>query len=484
MEWAIRTSVARTGAFALTRSSPHRDPGNRTVRRHAAPLRAALLRSPVALAAALLCALLLAAPGAFAQDRALVVESIEARGNSRTSLETIHRFFPLREGDAIDAASLASALDELRRSDLFESAELTTEPGAERGRVRIVLDVREKGVQLRVGTGYTDLSGWYLIPAELAFDNRLGHGERLRLQAKIGYRVVGVELGFEERRFGDGRNSWGATISTQGVARVYFDDGVELEHQVGRGGIEAHLGRRFAREWGVVGGAGFEAVDAESTATLREDDPVTGADKGDEISGDAIPEGVRDDLGKRKRTFLHASLVHDSRSRRNIASTPASGAWGALRADGVLSDEESFAALTADVRAFHALGDGVLALRLRGGVVGEEAPFYDRFHLGGLYTVRGFPSQSLTDPEGSTVFGAASLEFRTALVGRRDRPRLAGVLFVDGGVDDDEPAASAGFGVRLRVPWLESLGLDLGIPLTDSPIEEAFHANASLGWSF
>jgi outer membrane protein assembly factor BamA len=104
--------------------------------------------------------------------------------------------------------------------------------------------------------------------------------------------------------------------------------------------------------------------------------------------------------------------------------------------------------------------------------------------LGGLYTVRGFPSQSLTDPEGSTVFGAASLEFRAALVGRRDRPRLAGVLFVDAGVDDDEPAAAAGFGVRLRVPWLESLGLDLGIPLTESPIEEAFHANASLGWSF
>jgi outer membrane protein assembly factor BamA len=399
-------------------------------------------------------------------------------------METVRRDFPLREGDAIDAPTLNAALEDLRRADLFETVEMSTEPGSERGDVRVVLDVREKGVQLRIGTGYTDLSGWYLIPAELAFDNRLGHGERLRLQAKIGYRVAGLELGFEERRFGDGRSFWGSTITAQGVARVYFDGGVEIEHRVGRAGIEAHLGRRFAPGWSVEAGAGFEAVDAESTATIREDDPVTGADKGDEISGDEIPEGVRDDLGRRNRGFAHASLVHDTRSKRRIASTPASGVWGSLRADGVFGEEGGFPALTADVRAFHPLGAGVLALRLRGGVVGEDAPFYDRFHVGGLYTVRGFPSQSLTDPEGSTVFGAGSLEFRAALVGSRDRPRLAGVLFADGGIDDDEPAASVGFGVRLRVPWLESLGLDFGIPLTESPVEEAFHANASLGWSF
>ncbi len=131
------------------------------------------------------------------------------------------------------------------------------------------------------------------------------------------------------------------------------------------------------------------------------------------------------------------------------------------------------------------MGAGVFGLRLRGGVIGESAPFYDRFYVGGLYTVRGFPSQSLTAPEGSTSFGSASLEYRAALIGRRDAPRLAGLLFVDGGVTEgDDPAAAAGFGVRLRVPWLQSLGLDFGIPITESPVEEAFHANLSLGWSF
>jgi outer membrane protein assembly factor BamA len=86
-------------------------------------------------------------------------------------------------------------------------------------------------------------------------------------------------------------------------------------------------------------------------------------------------------------------------------------------------------------------------------------------------------------------------------VGRIDRPRLAGLVFVDAGqgwrasgadevaasatgFDPDEPSIAAGFGLRLRVPWLEWIGLDAGIPLKESPVGESFHVNGALGWNF
>jgi outer membrane protein assembly factor BamA len=141
--------------------------------------------------------------------------------------------------------------------------------------------------------------------------------------------------------------------------------------------------------------------------------------------------------------------------------------------------------VTADLRAYRAVAGGALALRLRGGAVQSDAAFYDRYHLGGLYTVRGFPSQSLSPPEGDTRFWTAALEFRAPLAGRSDRPRVLGFVFADAGDGDGKPAAaSAGFGFRIRVPWFDSLGIDFGMPITESPVDEAFHANAALGWNF
>jgi outer membrane protein assembly factor BamA len=133
----------------------------------------------------------------------------------------------------------------------------------------------------------------------------------------------------------------------------------------------------------------------------------------------------------------------------------------------------------------------VLAARARGGIVGCEAAFYDRFYLGGLCTLRGMPSQSLSAPEGDTRFWSASLEFRGPLIGSPVKPRLSGLLFVDAGdgwsgrdPTWDDVAVTAGYGLRLRLPWIGLLGLDFGAPITESPLNESFRAEASLGWSF
>jgi outer membrane protein assembly factor BamA len=429
-----------------------------------------------------------------ASERPLIVERIEIEGNTRTPEGTVLRYLGIRPGDATEPDSLLEAMEGLRASDLFRSVAYESRAGSERGRIVLHLTVEEKPVEFRFGAGYQDLSGWYLIPAELRFDNRLGRGEIARAHAKLGYRLAGVHLFYEEPRFGDGRNRWGASFFGTGGARVYFVEGVECRHNVTRAGLEAHIGREFFPGLAIEAGAGFETIEADSSAEAGEDDEIREIERGDELPFADLPAGIASDLGEAKRALLRVDLTWDSRSPLRVSGTPVSGFWGRLRATGTFSREQGddFPSLHADLRAYRGVGSAALAARLRGGATGGSAPWYDRFYLGGLYTVRGFPSQSLSAPEGETRFWSASAELRAPLVGSAANPRLAGVFFVDAGdswrVDEavtlNDVSVGAGYGLRLRVPWIGWLGLDVARPLTDSPVREAFHGNASIGMTF
>lgn len=442
----------------------------------------------------------------------LLLESIEITGNDRTPDSTVQLFLPLRAGEAVDQERLVAAVEELRASGLFASVEFHARPGSERGRLVLALAVVERPVEVRLGTGNTDLDGWYLIPAELALDNRLGRGERLAAQLRFGYRTAGAVLAFAEPRAGDGRTFWGAELAALGTQRLYFVDGVEYRHQVDRQRFGVHAGRRFSRRLSGALGWRLETVEADSSAEVNADDDARGLERGDDLPFAQLPAGVAAGVGRRERSFVTADLVLDSRSPRQVAGSPAAGAWSRLRLEQCLQGDRGFGAADLDLRAYRAALGGVVAARWRGSVVGEAAPFYDRLYLGGLYTVRGFPGQSLSAPAGDTWLWAGSLEYRAPLVGDRARPRLAGVLFLDAGQsggdrdsgdtgggdagDGDggaaeavwpgrgDVAAAAGWGVRLRVGWLGWLGLDCGIPLTDSPVDDAFRAHASIGWTF
>jgi outer membrane protein assembly factor BamA len=421
----------------------------------------------------------------------LVLERIETVGATRTSDATVALYFPLRPGDPVDQQAILAAVAELRRSGLFESVDFYTRPGSVRGRVVVVLEVEEKGVDFRLGTGNTDLDGWYLIPAQVALDNQLGRGERLDLRLEFGYRRTGLELTFAEPRLGDGRSYWGFRTGIVGTDRIWFFRDTEYRQHVETGSTEVHLGRRFTRLWSTEVGVRWERVEADSTATVHVDDAAHGLERGDELPFDELPADVARGVGRRDRSVAHVDLVLDSRGSGWVAGSPASGLWGRLRGEAYLQGDESFGALNLDLRVYQAWLGGGLALRLRGSLVGDAAPFYDRLYLGGLYTVRGFPSQSLSAPGGDTWLWSASCEYRAPLIGDRAAPRLAGVLFIDAGDSGRgtrpvwrDIAVGAGWGLRLRVAWLGWLGLDFGVPLSDSPVDDSFHAHASIGWTF
>jgi outer membrane protein assembly factor BamA len=168
------------------------------------------------------------------------------------------------------------------------------------------------------------------------------------------------------------------------------------------------------------------------------------------------------------------------------------GSWARLSAEAAFSELGDVGSWQADVRSYVPLGASLqLAARLRGAACSYAAPFYSRYYVGGIYTVRGYASQSLSPPEGDLNLGAGSLELRHAWAGSAENPRFSGLAFVDAAVgwSEEPPSASdlawgAGIGFRVRLPWFGQVGLDAALPLSPSQLNEAFHLHGSLGWSF
>ncbi len=423
----------------------------------------------------------------------LRLAQVELSGAGRTSLATVYKFLPLHPGQPIDQKALVEAVAALRQEGLFKSVSYYTKPGRERGRLILVLDVEEHGLDFRWAAGNTDIDGWYLVPAMLAYDNAFGKGGLLDLQVRLGFRHGGYFLRYLQPRAGDGRNYWGARLSAITTDWPYFSDGVEFRHEVKTAALATVFGRRYAENVLAEIGLKFEGVKAEDHSeahTMSQDGSIS---QGDRIDEGNLPLAIQAAVGETYRTIFHADWQHDTRSKEKRAGTPVSGIWGRLKGRYIFQETGgSFPGIQTDLRVYRNIPGGVLAARLKGAWVGERAAFYDRLYLGGMYTVRGFSDTSLSAPGGDTWLFSGSMEYRSRILGDHKGTKLAGVFFLDAGAsgssDSGDPyqgiAVGAGYGLRLRVWWLDWIGLDVGFPLTDRPLDMRFQVTASIGWSF
>ncbi len=449
----------------------------------------------------LLTCTLVARPAPAAPDDAfgdvfpnLLLETVTVQG-AEVDLNELTRVLGLRTGDAVDQQDLLDAVERLRESDLFAEVEFFVRPGSERGRVELVLEVvaresRTAQVDVRLGTGVSDVDGWYAIPAEMGFRDVLDDLDSLNLRFVLGYRRSGLELAYVQRDVLGSRSWLGVRAAALNVTRVYFHDGLEIGHEVGRHRLSVAAGRAFGRGWNMQLELGREIVDPKDGAEIYQTDTARDVSDGDDVPLAELPDAISGAVDRRNTSFAEASLVYTALSAREIAHTPASGVRGRMfwRSSTYRSGDHGLGG--ASLKVFREGLGGVLGFKAQGVAALSDAPFYDRPYLGGFYTVRGVPSQSLTRPEGAEWLWSGSLEYRAPLTDDTEHPGLAAVLFLDAGRCDGlvaprgEPVAvGAGWGLRVHTFGL-LMGLDVGYPLTGSPVDESFHANASVGWTF
>ncbi|MGD8413263.1 MAG: BamA/TamA family outer membrane protein [Candidatus Latescibacterota bacterium] len=447
-----------------------------------------------------------AVPAGAGDDRALRLETIEINGNTHTQNDIVLRHLGLEPGDAVTAEGLERARRRLLATDYFTAVDLYTRPGSGRGDVVLVVDLEERGFPtFETGFGFHDLYGWFLTLGGLRFDNLWGTESQLRVGVRLGWRLGGVDAEWRQSLSGDGFYGLGSRLYVYNTDQRFWapvdsddgqsppapgpggeDDWREFQQQIARAGgeISFDVGRRASARFSF--GVRAESIDPDSTFNDRESNF--------EFDYQDLPEPQQGAAGDATQTGLFVRVVHDT---RNTPVYPSSGNFARLwlvSNNTWMGGDQTFAKAVLDVRKyFHFRDSAVLAARLSGGLTSNNTPYYDRFYIGGIYSIRGFAQLSLSAPGGDDGYWLANLDWRWRMAGGTPkRPRVVALVFLDAGqgyrrdssFDYEDINVGAGYGVRFRLPWVGTLGLDVGIPLTEPRTGNPFWFHGALDFSF
>jgi outer membrane protein insertion porin family len=438
-----------------------------------------------------LCTVLAGAAGA---QRPLRLERVEITGNHRTAAPVVLRHLALEPGDAIDTDILEAARTRLVLTGYFKSVDFSTRPGTERGDVVLNVALEERGNPVfETGFGYNDLNGWFLTLLGVRFDNSLGADSQLRFGLRLGFRMIGIDGEWRKPISTSGRLALNTRAVFYGTNQLFYqssDDSAgrtswdAYRQDIGRAGLEATLQYAVDEAVRLEFGLATAAVDPDSAFHAVGDAPS--------IPG-PLPDELLPDTRKATITGLVLRAFRDTRNS-DVYPTRGSFLRATLNANGDLGGRaQSFAKATIEARRHLHIHDGwVLSSRLGGGVTSRGTPYYERFLLGGNYSVRGFSPLSLSPTGGDDAYWLVNEEIRWPLAGAAGRPRVVGLAFVDAGqgvrhgetIEAGDIDVGAGYGVRVLLPWVGTLGMDVGIPLTDGGTDERFRVHLLLGFSF
>lgn len=432
----------------------------------------------------LLLLAILSPPEISAQEKSLLVESIRYQGNTKTSERVIRQYMSIREGQPVTREQLETDRIRLQNTNFFKEVEILITPGREKGWAKVLVKLRERRwPYFQFKSGFNELDGWYISPLGLRFDNLFGVGNYLGYELVFGDRYGSSRLEFTRpylfnseydlmvRLFGDQRNF------------LHYIDGETFEQKVKYNG--AMIGLR--------GNSGLAKYFALAVSNQK----VTADSLLHDFPGDSLeipaPAYLAPFNGEQNVAKVTFSINIDTRNR---PGDPTRGWWGALTLEqGFLKFEqddpaEKFERIILDLRRYQPLWRGVsAALRVKLGRTSDDAPFYERFYLGGPNSLRGYEDRSQTPAGYGSHYSLGSAELRFPLSARvQERSRLMGVLFYDAGYAWNTPETwqpeklktSLGFGARVRVPLIGLLRLDFAYPVPDYKLN--FHL--SLGHTF
>lgn len=435
------------------------------------------------------------------------IERINIRGNTKTRDLVIRREIGIAEGDLYSQTLVEEGKARIQALGYFERVDVSEEEGSAPDRIVINYEVAERPTgTFQVGAGFSSIES-FIFTAQVQQQNLFGRGQSLSLQLQLsGIRQL-AQVGFvEPYLFG---TDWTAAVEGFKTIRQFQDfnrdstgGGLTLGHP-----IVSHDLRLFVRY-------NAEYVDISS----RTGGLFGGAGRGAGFNifrRLPLANLFRDGL----TSSVQLSLTYDTRDNRLFPTSGIYASASAELADRFLGSENVFTRYRAFARFYKQIFGGfVLKLNTEWGLVTsrepEGVPIFERFFLGGIFNVRGFPLNSLgprlglpvsTDPNappsgatrgqiGGNMQFFYNLELELPII---EEVGIRGVIFTDGGnawnledalcqgpppVDGD-PASdpcevdpfrlrtSWGFGIR----WISPLGplrFEWGLPFDPRPHED------------
>lgn len=394
------------------------------------------------------------------------MDGLEIKGESPVKKRYLDALTTWESGAPWNQARVEDFRNNLRRSGLFSSAELTpAETEDEQGLRAIVVELTEAPPRTVGGALKYDTDFGPGVQAYWEHRNITGRGDRLRLEAPIWADlqelVATYRLPFFMRRDQD--------FTARAAYRHENTDAYELTSYLASAGIE----RRFTPRW-----TGAVAVYAEGGEMKDPDESMTS------YSMIGLPTSL---VYNNTNSLLDATRG----VRLNVGVAPYTGQY-----------REDFTVVRTRVegQAFiPVIGENALVLALRGmyGLISDanaqDVPATLRYYAGGGGSVRGYEYQSLgpRNDSGDPLGGASAVEL-SAEARARFTDMWGLVAFIDGGMAYSDAAANfseddlrwgAGLGIRMYTA-IGPVRLDFAVPLNPRDDDDNFQVYFSIGQSF
>jgi outer membrane protein insertion porin family len=422
------------------------------------------------------------------------VESIKVEGNTITKTRVILRELALRPGDVFDLKRMNTSENRLRNTRYFGDVRMNPESTNVPGRRDLSVTVSEGrtgNFTFGAGFGSVESAVVYFELTQGNFDlfnwrsGFRGDGQKFRFRASLGSTSNEVIIAFEEPWLFEQRLAFGVELF-----RRESDYNSSYYNEL-RTGFELYLRRRL-----------FELVEARMSyrfEIVEIFDVGMGTDPANDGIADVFQaaDGEKDVVSKVGLTLLRDtrdSLMFTRRGNRTSLMSELAGLGGDV-------NYLKLEARTAHFIPTFDLYEQTFSIIGRVGTVStysnsDEVPFYDRFHLGGPDSLRGFEHRDVgprdNDDEdeaiGGNSYGMLSFEY-----GFRIGEPLGLVAFYDCGFvnesdyDFSPSNYASNWGIGARIIMMGSpLKLDLGIPIAvpDDAEDNGAQFNFSFGTRF
>lgn len=365
---------------------------------------------------------------------------IEISGNTKTRDKVIRREIRLDEGDTFNASALKRSYERLNNLQFFEAVEVAPKPKPEEKLVDLDVKVKEKPTGfLSVGGGYSSVDK-FVAMVDITQGNLFGKGQYIKLRGTLGGRSSFYELSFRDPWFMDKPISFGTSIYK--TTRKYGN----FERKAT--GLEVSFGKSFWEYWGASIAYNLEKatiynVKSNASSTIKDQE------------GTKTTSSISTSVGRDTRD----NYLDPLKGSKNTAGLTFAGLGGTNAfLKGLLDSSWYFPMF--DVTTIHLRGRAAYAT----GLFGKKLPLYERYYVGGIYTVRGlgYGDAGPKDPNGEAIGGEKELVFNAEYIFPIVQEyKFKGLVFFDAG---RAYATGETFGSDLRyttgagIRWVSPIG--------------------------
>jgi outer membrane protein insertion porin family len=413
------------------------------------------------------------------------VEKIDIRGNLKTKDKVIRRELAISPGEVFDMVHVKISKQRLEGLQYFDKVDLRPEPTDPpiAGRKDLIVNVEEQNTgNFMLGAGFSSVDSLvgYAEVTQANFDlfhppTFTGGGERLRLFVQLGTQRQDYELTFTEPWFLNRKLSFGVDLyrhqwDFESPNNIYTDT---------RTGTRLSLTRALWSDF-LIGSVSYTVEDVG--ISLNSGWSATPPSN--------VPSAILEQVGDEVFQRIGVSLAYDT---RNSTQLPNHGQRTEIDPQLSVGNTTYYKIELKSAWYFPGLfkGNVIEAVGRAGiadGLSGGDVPFYDRYYLGGLYSLRGFKYRSIAprdpnyypgnpngypnEPIGGDSYWFGSVEYSLPIFEKDNGPGVRFALFYDvgsvgsgtdtfGGNFDD----NWGVGLHINIPKLGPLRLEYGIPI-------------------